>query len=529
MPKPERDKDSARALGVKAARSTLIYTVGNIIGSSAVLLLLIILARLLKPTDFGIYAIAIAFYTLLSIGGHFGMGTALRKEVPQILSDRKRVAELISNSYVVALAVALVVALVAMALSNAIAIGVYHDPGISNTLVLASLLVLLYALFNLTLAALISVEKVREGTMIYLMYAFIQLVAAAALVLLGYGVFGAMVGLGIGLIVPSLIGLYKVASYINWKFVMPSRGTIRHLMGFSAPVVASNVAVQGPPNLAILLLGVYSTAIIVGNYNAAFKFGNFVNVFLVANAFILLPSFAIAFSDRNLSSKIGRIYNSSIHYTLILMLPVIIFAISVARPLMRLLFSAQYSVAPFYFTIIVLGTALGIISTYAGNLIVSYGDTKRFMIYQLIGVSLQIILLLVLTPMMKAVGVLLSLFVISPILLDMLYMRALYRQFSFRHSIGSILRLVLPALMLMALLYSVTLLLHSSVYSLLTNAALVALLFPPLAVAFGGIKRENTEMIREISKSLRVEWIASYIVNYTEMFMRDKSIKLNRT
>ena len=522
-------KGSARELGVKAAKSTLIYTVGNIIGSAAVLLLLIILARLLKPEDFGVYAIAVAFYMLLSIGAHFGMGTALRKELPQVLNNKRKVAELISSSYAIALIVALAIAIVAMVLSNAIAVYVYHNSGIASTLILASSLVFLYALFNLTLAILIAIEKVRYGTMIYLMYAFVQLFAATALVLLGYGVFGAMVGLGIGLLVSSFVGLYKIYRYIDGKFARPSKSTVKHLMGFSAPVVASNIAVQGPPNLAILLLGVYVTTIIVGNYNAAFRFGNFVNVFLVANAFVLLPSFAKAFSDKNLSSKIGKIYNSSIQYTLMLILPVIVYAVSVANPLMRLLFSAQYSIAPFYFAVIVLGSSMGIISTYAGNLIVGYGDTKRFMTYQLIGVALQIILLLAMTPILHAVGVLLALFVISPVLLDIIYIRALYKQFSFRHSTGSILRLVVPALMLLVLLYGVALLLHNSMYSLPVNAALTILIFPPLAVVFGGIKNENTVIIREISKSLRIDRIAGYIIDYTEMFMRDKSIKTNRT
>ncbi len=512
-------KSSVRTLGVNAAKSTLTYTIGNIIGSSAILLLLVILARLLKPVDFGIYAIAIAFYMLLSIGGHFGMGTALRKELPQILDNRKRVAELISNSYVIALLVALAIALIAMALSSTIAIDIYHNPGISSTLVLASSLVFFYALFNLTLAILIAIDRVRTGTMMYLSYAFIQLFAATALVVAGYGVFGAMVGLGISLLVPSLFGIYKIFVYIEGKFVMPSKKAIKHLMGFSAPVVASNVAMQGPPNLAILLLGVYATAIIVGNYNAAFRFGNFVNVFLVANAFILLPSFAMAFSDKNLSLKIGKIYNSSIQYTLMLMLPVLVYAVSVARPLMRLLFSAQYSIAPFYFAVIVLGTSMGIISTYAGNLIVSYGDTKRFMAYQLLGVSIQIALLFVLTPLFQANGALLALFVISPIILDIIYINALYRQFSFRHSMGSMLRLVIPSLVLLALLYAITLLLHNAVYSLLTNLVLTVLLFPPLAVAFGGIRRENTELIREIGKSLRINRLADCLVKYTEMFM----------
>jgi O-antigen/teichoic acid export membrane protein len=515
-------KETTRNFGISAAKGTLIYTMGQIIGSAAVLLLLIILARLLKPVDFGLYAIAVAFYTLLSIGGHFGMGTALRKRLPQILGKKDMVAKMISNAYAVALATGLVVSIAAVLASGLIARNVYHDPALEGTLALAAMLVFFYALFNITLAALVAVDKIKEGTVMYLVYAFVQLFSSVALVMAGYGILGAIIGLGIGLIIPSIIGLFWIAGYINFRFQMPDKATAKSLMGFSAPVVASNVAVQAPPNLAILLLGIFTTAALVGNYNAAYKFGNFVGVFLISNSFILLPFFARAFSDKNLSGKIGRIYNGSIYYTLLLLLPLLIYFVSVSQPLIYLLFSRAYAAAPLYFAVIALGTAMGIVSIYAGNLIISYGDTKKFMKYQLLAVALQIILLAVLTPMLKAYGVLLALFIVSPIMIDFMYINALHRQFSFRQDFGQIFRIILPALILMALLYGVAVYMHQSDWALLVNLAGTALLFPPLAVLFGGIKTENVNLIRDISKSIRMGKPAGILIRYVELFINAK-------
>ena len=451
----EKEKSSERALGIRAAKGTLIYTIGNIVGSLAVLLLLIILARLLNPSDFGLYAIAIAFYNILA--GHFVFGTVIRKEIPQAKENR-RIAELIINGYSVSLIIALAVSAIAMLASNFIAVSIYHNPAMTNSLVLASALVFLYALFNLTLATLIAIEKVKEGTVIYLLYAFIQLFASVALVLYGYGVFGAIVGLGIGLIIPSIIGICIIARHIEGRLVRPDKKTARHMVDFSVPVLASNVATYVPPNLAILLLGVYATSLTVGNYNAAFRFGSFVSVILVSISFVLLPAFAKAFSDKDLSSKIGKIYNSSIYYTLLLLLPVVIYVVSVSQPLMYLLFSSKYLLAPFYFAVIALGSTVGIISTYAGNLIVGYGDTKRFMYYQLLAVAIQVILLFALVPFFGANGALLALFVISQVLMDILFVYALSKQFTFKQHFAQILRLAIPAVILLAsspaLLYS---------------------------------------------------------------------------
>jgi O-antigen/teichoic acid export membrane protein len=508
--------DSARTLGVKAAKGTLIYTIGNIVGSLMVLLLLIILARLLSPSDFGLYAIAIAFYNILS--GHFVFGTVIRKDIPQA-KEKERVAELISNGYFLSLVVAFAVSIVAMLASNFIAINVYHNAAMTGSLVLASALVFLYALFNLTLAILIAIEKVKEGTIIYLLYASIQLVAGVALVLAGYGVFGAIVGLGIGLVIPSIIGICLIAKHIGSRFAKPDKKTLKHMVDFSVPVLASNVATYVPPNLAILLLGVYATSLTVGNYNAAFRFGSFVSVILVSISFVLLPAFAKAFSDRDLSSKIGKIYNNSIYYTLLLLLPVVIYVVSVSQPLLYLLFSSRYSFAPFYFVIIALGSTVGIISTYAGNLIVGYGDTKRFMYYQLLAVAIQVILLFALVPMFGADGALLALFVISQILMDIIFVYALYKQFSFKQHFMPVLRLAIPTAILIILLSYFTLFLNNSKWSLITNLVAILVIFPPLAVLFGAVKRENLDFLKDIAKSLKAGKALDYMIRYTELFM----------
>ena len=227
-------------------------------------------------------------------------------------TTKKRVAELISGrDFGVVDCIAFAVAVAAMLFSSFIAVNVYHDVAMAFPLGIASLLVLLYTLFNLTLATLVALGKVKKGTLMYLMYSFLQLFTSAGLVILGYGVFGALIGLGIGLLIPSFIGMYWISKSINGRFVAPKKSTISHILRFSAPVLVSNLANFTPPNLAIILLGVYATSIIVGSYNAAFRFGSFVTVILASTSFILLPAFAKAFADKSLSKKIGRIYNGS--------------------------------------------------------------------------------------------------------------------------------------------------------------------------------------------------------------------------
>ena len=153
LAKTSKEGKDTKTIGVKTARNGIIYVVGQIVGSFSILVLLALLARLLKPANFGLYAIVIAFYTLLGIIGNFGIGTALRKKLAETNDKAKRSA-LISNSYSIAMLIALIIAVAGVLLSGTIANYVYHQPSVATALQLASILVIFWVFFNLTIAVL---------------------------------------------------------------------------------------------------------------------------------------------------------------------------------------------------------------------------------------------------------------------------------------------------------------------------------------------------------------------------------------
>src|SRR5208283_2818620 len=117
--------------------------------------------------------------------------------------------------------------------------------------------------------------------------------------------------------------------------------------------------------------------------------------------------FSKAFSSKRMSSMMERIYNSSLHYSLIFILPMLAYLMAASVPLTHLLFSHLYTTSPFYFSVIALGITLGIIGSFAGTLIISYGNTKKFMYYQIAIIAVEFILLIILTPLLKVTGTLL--------------------------------------------------------------------------------------------------------------------------
>ena len=510
-------------LGVTTAKKSIVYVGGDVISSVLTVLMLIFLARYLQPSLFGIYSIVIAFSTLLNVGSNFGIGTAFRKMLPELkITDSERLHRLLSNGYFIALCLGLVIAVIGVLISGLLAVDVYGNAAMTLPLQLAAVAEFLAVVYNLTLAALTGLGMVKYATFSNVTYGASGLFFTVALVLLGYGVLGALIGYVIGFILSALVGIFYLVRATGFRPKRRDKATVKELSSFSAPVVASYVAQYGAQSFAVLFLGVFVVSSVVGNYGSAYKLARIIELLITDATFILLPAFAKALSSESIAHKIGAIYNNSIYYSALVLLPIVAYAISAATPLANVLLGSAYTTAPFYFSVMIIGMTVSIIGAYAGTLIIGHGDTKRFLKYQLIAIIVQLLLVVVLTPYLQAIGVLLALFVITPIILDAIYIVALEEQFKFRHTFGKLIRITIAAVITWMALYGMAIVIGaSSKWLLITNAVVALLLFPPLVVLLGGIEKKNLDFIKKTGERLSpAKPFVDAIVRYTAFFVR---------
>ena len=136
MPRKSKTKSDIKKLGVSTAKGSVIFVAAQVFSSVITLLLLIGMTRLLKPAEFGFYSIAVAFSAVLGMGGNFGIGTALRKMLPES-AKRQRTLDLINSSYFISTVLALVISLLGIVFSSWIAVNVYNDAALSLPLQIA--------------------------------------------------------------------------------------------------------------------------------------------------------------------------------------------------------------------------------------------------------------------------------------------------------------------------------------------------------------------------------------------------------
>lgn len=506
-----------KEIGIKTAKGSTIFLSGQVFNAIISLAIVIYLARTLKPELYGIYTIVLAYSLVIGMGGNFGIGTAFRKMIPEAIKEKEKIRSIISNGTFASFSAAAVIALAGVIASPYIATLVYHNPAITLPLRIAALATLLSVVLNSGVAALVGMHRTKEATAANVSYNIAQLALVVLLISYGYGILGAISAYAASLAVGSLIAFGYIASNIGAKIAGIERKVIKEITSFSVPIVISNVATTGLLNFAPMLLGVFASAAIVGNYGVALKGSRFVDLLIQSSTFVLLSAFSALLSKESIKGRIGHAFNSSVFYASLVFLPLIAYMIGSAYPLVFLLFSHAYKLAPVYVSIALAGLSAEIIWSIAGALVLGHGNSRRFMQYQLTIVAVELAALLILTPLYKAYGALLAIFIIAPITASSIYFRLLKKEFGIRIQLSGPARIGAASAILAVLLVITSAVMHESKYAIAVNALLLLAIYPVLLSLFKALDQKQLTFVKEAVQSFgRVGRIIIPYVTYIE-------------
>ncbi|MGI0100943.1 MAG: oligosaccharide flippase family protein [Candidatus Micrarchaeaceae archaeon] len=512
------DANSTSEFGKGVAEGGIFFTTSSIIRSALSLVLLVVLARLLQPSSYGLYSIVVALALIMGMNTDFGVGNALRKKLPESGSGGRTI-DIINNSYFASLSIGLCIFIIGMVAAPYVALYLYHNASLTLPIRIGFAAVVFSALMTANAAVLLGLRKGKIAGLGYIAYALSSLIASVVLVLLGYGVTGALFGLLAGYVVGFALSLALVLKHVEYRITRPSWITLKELYGFSTPVLASNMANTGIRDLGVVLLGIFATAAIVGNYGAAFKLGSLGDVILVAFMQALVPAYSYAMSKKGLSNKVESIYNRSVHYTLVFLLPLLVFLIASSRALIYLLFSSAYGLAPLYFAIIATGIVVNIFNRYGSAVVIGAGKVKEYMKYQVIIAAAVAALLFILTPLLGVMGVLIALFVVSPVALDVAFVAFLKKRMNVTLHLRKLFGVAAASLVLLAMLYYSSQLLHQRLLSLPVNAAVALVAYPPLLVLLRGADSNDIGFIESMGKRMHISAVAKPFARYASMFL----------
>jgi O-antigen/teichoic acid export membrane protein len=329
-PEPERTPGSLTRIVVRGAGiAGAGYVISQVISFAAYLTL----ARLLTPSEFGVFAAAIVLVGVGQVVGESGMLAAL-------IQRRDELDEALETAFVATLAGGLLLSALALAASPLVGLFFhYHGTALVAAAMSATML------FRLT--------AIVPAALLQRRFSFIRRVAIDPLGMLAFAagsIIPAVLGLGVWSLVIGTYSQMAVDLVGAWVFAgwrpHPRRASVRvwrELARFGRPVVMAEVIRQAIPQLPVIALGRVTGTGAIGQFSYAQRVAQQPPDAIVSiGAYVMLPALSrLAVDERRFRAALTR----GLRWMCAISFPLGMLLLALGTPAIVLVFGARWHAA----------------------------------------------------------------------------------------------------------------------------------------------------------------------------------------
>ena len=390
-------------LGV--ATSTVILAVGTIV-----------LTRLMAPADYGLYGIALIPSVMISLFRDWGVNSAITKYIANFRATN-RAAEtriVILAGAMFELVMGLALSILSFFLAGFIASNIFHRPELGFLISITSISIFAGSLLGVAQSSFIGFEKMGLNSLTVICQSIVKTLAGPVLVVLGYGVFGAVVGYMlsfVGAAIAGLVTLYFILLRPLVKHEVKIREILQALktmLKYGVPLSVATIVGGSLSQIYGFIMAAYASDLMIGNYQAAVNFSVLLTFFTVPIGTVLFPMFA-KLDPQKEKALLKTVYSSSVKYASILLMPATMAMIVLAQPMISTLFGERYVFAPSLLALAIVGNLLTVVGSLSvTSFLTGVGETKLLMKQSLLNLLIGIPLGFILIPTFGVTGVIIG-------------------------------------------------------------------------------------------------------------------------
>ncbi len=513
--------------------STVISAVGTIY-----------LANLLSPDNMGLYTLALAAPNLIGVFRDWGVNSAIIRYTAQFNSERKiiQVKKILTAGLLFEVVAGVVLTVISFFLSNLFA-SMYQLAAIAPLIQIASFTILINAFLTVAQSAFIGFERMELNSITLIVQSIVKALLIPALVILGLGVFGAVAGFTFAFLIAGV-----TATLLLWLFYkkLPTstarpdplahlqseakkRGTttdIRILLKYGLPLSAAAIISTFQTQFYTILMGIYVSTDLVGNYSLATTFVVLITFFATPVTTMLFPAFSKLDPQKDQES-LKSVYQFSVKYAALLVVPMTMLVMSLSGPAISTLFGNKYASAPLFLALLAityLFTAFGSLS--AANLITGQGKTSFILKLTILTAAIGFPLAIVLTSQLGVTGIILTTLIagLPSLIISLQWIKKNYK---LTIDWASSAKILFSSAIAGASAYALqTQLSFSNLANLLIGVIVFAAVLLPSVLLTRTINQSDIENLRQMTSSLGpVNRILSPAINFVEKLL----ILINRS
>ena len=328
----------------RSVRGSLILFVGNFSATAISATTVILIARLLGPTQYGVYTLALAIPGLLQLFLGFGVNTAVIRYSAYHISQgkpdeaRRFTVHAIYFLWLTGAAFAFLNYILAGMLSTFL----LHRPELTGYVQLTSLTVLGYTIWLTVTSAAIGWYWMSLSALSSIAQAVVKLALSPILIIVGLGVTGALLGhiasyVAAGLLGTSILYLVRLRGPTgSGNFATD----VKDMVKFGLPLYTGTLLAGLATYYVTIILATIASNTVVGLYSAA---ANFVTpITLVSGALVnsLFPAFA---SIDGIGGNVQQAFRQAYKFVAFLLTPIILFLVAASGLLIHIFYVPSYS------------------------------------------------------------------------------------------------------------------------------------------------------------------------------------------
>ncbi len=448
------------------------------------------LGRFLGPEQYGIFGVLMSLYLVNRAFLNTGIPTTVSKFIAE---SKKKIGGIINTSLKLQLIIASSFALIYILFSKQIAL-LLNDLSLTNYIIFLGIMVIPLSFVPLYNAFLNGLRLFGKQTILRIFYPSSRLAFTLGFVLLGLGVFGALLGHFVALIFSIMVGFLLLGRVKTTK----ESFSYKKILLFSLPVSIASLSFALIRNVNTLFLkSMLNDNFSLGLYTAAFTLSNITYLLFSALPQTLMPSISLSLSQNNflLTQKYIR---QSMRYLLLLLFPITLIIMATSKELLNLFYSSSYSAAgPVLAVLIVSSTFLAIFSTLC-SVIIGSGKPKLYMIINLSFIAVLIALNLYLIPLYGLLGAAYS-SLITSFLAAVFSSFYVWKKFKCLVNLTSFVRIFLVSL----IVYFVSLKWHYSGVLLIISYMVIFSIYLILLYLFDEFKEDDFRLVSKVLQTFK--------------------------
>ena len=334
----------------ESVRSGFFLASGTAIATSVMAVSTILIGRFLGPELYGQYSLAFVVPQLFFLLTDLGLSQAVIKFTAslKLKGEASRLKKILELALLLRVSIGIALFCVTYVLADVLSSTFLQRPDLAFYVRAASFSILFQVIFATVTSAFIGLDKSEYNALTTSLQAIGKAVASVALVLLGYGVAGAIVGYVASYAIAGAAGgviLFLILRQMrNIKESQRSRNDLRDVLRYGIPLYLSIIVTALTPFYQNLILAIYVTDAEIGNYKAAVNFAVLMTVLSVPIASALLPTFSKIESAAKREMK--SFFKIAHKYTTLVIVPIALLMILYSTEIVKTIYGTTYQSAP---------------------------------------------------------------------------------------------------------------------------------------------------------------------------------------